>query len=64
MATDKIKPQQAHNDVEVSDAFLVCAYDSAEKFEKNHLAGAISLDELHSREDSISPGRELIFYCA
>lgn len=64
MAAEKINVKQARNDVEVSDALLVCAYDSQEKFEANHLEGAIALDELQSKEDSLSKQRELIFYCA
>jgi rhodanese-related sulfurtransferase len=64
MAVQKIDVTQARHDVEVSDALLVCAYDNQEKFEKYHLADAISLDDLRSREDSLSKERELIFYCA
>lgn len=60
----KIDVKQARHDVEVSDALLVCAYDSKEKFEANHLQGAISLDELKSMEDELSQQRELVFYCA
>ncbi|HYC76397.1 MAG TPA: ArsR family transcriptional regulator [Planctomycetota bacterium] len=45
-----------------SGAWLVCAYDEPEKFEKNRLDGAISMQELSRR----APGKrqELIFYCA
>jgi hypothetical protein len=64
MAVNKIGVTQARHDVEVSDALLVCAYDDQEKFEKFRLAGAISLDDLRSQEDSLSKERELIFYCA
>lgn len=45
-------------------ALLVCAYDDARKFEKHHLEGALSLDELRAREDRIPKDRALIFYCA
>lgn len=64
MAVTKIDATQARHDVEVSDALLVCAYDDREKFEKNHLAGAMALDDLRAQEDSLSKERELIFYCA
>lgn len=64
MAVSKIDVTQARNDIEVSDALLVCAYDSQEKFRQNHLQGAISLDDLRSQEQSLSKQRELIFYCA
>lgn len=64
MSTPTISAQQARHDVEVSDAVLVCAYDSDEKFAANHLQHAISLAELRARQDELSKQRELIFYCA
>lgn len=60
----KIDVKQARHEIEESDALLVCAYDSQDKFESNHLEGAMSLDALKSHEDSLSKDRELIFYCA
>ena len=60
---ERISPQQAHEHLETG-ALLVCAYDDEEKFHKNHLQGAISLDDFHSRLDSLAKDRELIFYCA
>lgn len=64
MKATKIEVTQARRDVLESDALLVCAYDSGEKFEANHLAGAISLEEFIRQEATISKQRELIFYCA
>jgi rhodanese-related sulfurtransferase len=64
MTAPKIDVKQARHDVEASDALLVCAYDSEEKFASNHLQGAIPLDELQSKEGELSKQRELIFYCA
>lgn len=64
MTVPKIDVKQAQHDVEASDALLVCAYDSEEKFASNHLHGAIPLEELQSQEDNLSRHRELIFYCA
>jgi rhodanese-related sulfurtransferase len=64
MAVQPIDVRQAEHDAHVSDALLVCAYDSQEKFEKSRLAGAISLDEFRSREQDVSKDREIIFYCA
>lgn len=64
MSAPKIDVKQARHDVEVSDALLVCAYDSEEKFASNHLQGAIPLADLRSQEDTLSNQRELIFYCA
>ena len=39
MVPPKIDVKQARHDVEAGDALLVCAYDSREKFESNHLEG-------------------------
>ena len=43
---------------------LVCAYDSDEKFSKNHLDGALSFHEFTERLSTIDPSQEIIFYCA
>lgn len=61
---ERISPQEARQRVQSGQAILVCAYDSPEKFEQNHLEGAISLDQFKARADSIPKNRELIFYCA
>jgi rhodanese-related sulfurtransferase len=63
MSTTKINVRQAQHDLEQSDALLVCAYDSRDKFASNHLQGAIPLDDLRSIEYELSKQRELIFYC-
>jgi len=65
MAAKRVTPQEAHAELESNpDALLVCAYDSDEKFQKNHLEGAISLSAFESRLESISKDQEIIFYCA
>ncbi|MBW3596708.1 MAG: rhodanese-like domain-containing protein [Planctomycetes bacterium] len=64
MAAQRIGPQEAKQHVESGDALLVCAYDSDEKFQKNRLEGAISLDDFRSQADSVPKDREIIFYCA
>ena len=64
MSAPRIDVRQARHDLEEFDALLVCAYDSGEKFASNHLEGAISLHDLHRREDDLSKQHELIFYCA
>lgn len=64
MSAPRIDVKQARHDVIASDALLVCAYDSEDKFSSNQLEGAIALDDLRSRQDDISQDRELIFYCA
>jgi len=64
MSVTEIGAKQARHDVEISDALLVCAYESQEKFESHYLQGAMSLDDLHEHEGSLSKQREIIFYCA
>jgi rhodanese-related sulfurtransferase len=61
---ERISAREAHEHLRSQGALLVCAYDSEEKFHQNHLGGAISLDELRSREGSLPRTQELIFYCA
>ena len=65
MATtvERITPQQAHDHMR-ADAMLVCAYDSEEKFQQNHLEGAIELEHFASQADAIPKDQEIIFYCA
>jgi rhodanese-related sulfurtransferase len=64
-SAERIDAHEAHHHLESNpDTLLVCAYDSEEKFRQHHLEGAISLDELQSRLDSLPKDRELIFYCA
>jgi rhodanese-related sulfurtransferase len=60
----RMPPEMARQRVLSGDALLVCAYDNQEKFEKNHLQGAISLVEFKSRVSSLPKDREIIFYCA
>jgi rhodanese-related sulfurtransferase len=65
MAAERIDPMRARDHLELdSAAVLVCAYDSDDKFEENHLQGAISLNEFRARENMVAKDRELIFYCA
>lgn len=62
---ERIDVQTAHQHLDSDDgALLVCAYDENEKFERNHLEGALSMDELRRREDDLPEDREIIFYCA
>jgi hypothetical protein len=61
----KITPQEARKRIQPgSGSLLVCAYDSKQLFEQNHLEGAISLDVFRSRAITIPRDREIIFYCA
>ena len=62
---ERISPETAHKHLESDPAtMLVCAYEDNEKFEKNRLQGAISLDDFESRAGSLPKDREIIFYCA
>ncbi len=54
---------EARRLVQSGDALLVCAYESEEKFKKNSLEGAISLQEFKTKEGEIARDREIIFYC-
>ena len=46
-----------------SGALLVCAYEDEAMFRKNHLHGALSLQEFTARHACGEPEREIIFYC-
>jgi uncharacterized protein (TIGR02284 family) len=62
---ERISPQEARRHLSADpNALFVCAYDSPEKFEQNHLEGAISFGEFKSRADALPRNREIIFYCA
>lgn len=50
--------------VQSGEILLVCAYDSDEKFLKNHLEGAISLSDFKSRLPHLAKETPLVFYCA
>lgn len=50
--------------VQSGEILLVCAYDSDEKFNRNHLEGAISLSDFKGRVSDLGRDTELIFYCA
>lgn len=60
----RIGPREAHQRLEGGRALLVCAYDDPQKFAKFHLEGALALDELRSREESLPRNQEIVFYCA
>jgi rhodanese-related sulfurtransferase len=63
MQADRVSPQESKEHLK-SGALLVCGYDSEEKFQGNHLEGAISLGEFKTREKQIARDHEIIFYCA
>jgi len=62
---ERIEPQEVMEHKQSDEeTVLVCAYDDEDKFQKNHLAGAISLDSFKERLDTIEKDREIAFYCA
>ncbi len=60
----RVSPQEVRDKVTAGSALLVCAYDDDEKFKRNQLEGAISLDEFKSKLSSLPRDQEIIFYCA
>lgn len=63
MAAQRVSPQHVKERLESdADTVLVCAYDSQEKFQQNHLSGAIPLDAFEQQLDSINKDREIVFY--
>ena len=61
---NRVSPREVRGRVASGSALLVCAYDNEEKFNQNHLQGAISLSEFKSRLPSLSKDQEIVFYCA
>ena len=62
---ERISAQEARRRLQAdSNAMLVCAYDSDEKFRQNRLDGAISLADFKAREGNLAKDQEVIFYCA
>jgi hypothetical protein len=45
-------------------ALFVCAYEGEQLFKRNHLEGAMSLQEFQSRLPSLDKNQEIILYCA
>ena len=59
----RISPQEARQRVSAG-ALFVCAYESEQLFQRNHLEGAVSFQEYQSRLPSLDKKQEIIFYCA
>ena len=59
----RISPAEARQRVSAG-ALFVCAYESENLFQRNHLEGAMSLQEFQSRLPSLGKNKEIIFYCA
>jgi rhodanese-related sulfurtransferase len=61
---DLVSAAEAHKGVGDGSALLVCAYDSDEKFQRNHLEGGISLSDFKNKAGELSKDQKVIFYCA
>lgn len=61
---ERVSAVDIRSGVQSGDIMLVCAYDSDEKFHRNHLEGAISLSDFKGRVPQLSKDAELVFYCA
>lgn len=59
----RVSPREAYEKVKAGQALLVCAYESDARFEKFHLAGAISFSDFKTRFNSLPVMQEVIFYC-
>lgn len=46
------------------EALLVCAYESAEQFDQNHIEGAMTWQMFESRLPELPKDQAIIFYCA
>ncbi|HEY6838641.1 MAG TPA: ArsR family transcriptional regulator [Geobacteraceae bacterium] len=64
MDVPRISAAMARERVRSGKTLLVCAYESNELYDHNHLDGAISLDEFTSRLPTLGKKTEIIFYCA
>ncbi len=63
-SVERIDPLAARVHLASSNAWLVCAYDSAEQCQANRIDGAIALAELEAKAASLPRSQEIIFYCA
>ena len=60
----RIPVNEARQKITSGQALLVCAYDDADKFKKNHLEGALPFSELLQKLPMLAKSQVIIFYCA
>ena len=60
----RIPPETVREQTTSGLALLVCAYDDENKFNANHLDGAISFAEFKSKLPTLPKDKKIIFYCA
>jgi len=58
----RISAEETRQKVSSGSALLVCAYEDEQKFQKNHLQGAIALGEFIAHLPSLSKAQQIIFY--
>ncbi|MBU0731176.1 MAG: rhodanese-like domain-containing protein [Proteobacteria bacterium] len=60
----RISCDEARAKVQSGQALLVCAYNKEEKFNNNHLDGAVSFADFSEMASKLPKDKEIIFYCA
>jgi hypothetical protein len=60
----KISAEEVYQKLKSSDAILVCAYDSDEKYERFRIENSIPFSQFKSMLPSLPKAQEIIFYCA
>jgi len=60
----RISADEVYRKLKSSDAILVCAYDSDEKYERFRIENSIPFSRFKSILPSIPKTQEIIFYCA
>ena len=60
----RISAEEVYRKLKSSDAILVCAYDSDEKYERSKIENSIPYSRFKSTFPNIPKTQEIIFYCA
>jgi hypothetical protein len=59
----RVSASETRQKVRAGQALLVCAYESAARFAKFHLEGAISFNAFKELFPKLEREQEIIFYC-
>lgn len=59
----RVSPRETYEKAKAGQALLVCGYESDARFEKYHLAEAISFNDFKARFQGLPVEQEVIFYC-
>lgn len=60
----RISADKARRKSVAGEALLVCAYDDADKFNANHLEGAVTWQEFEAKMPKLAKGDAVVLYCA